>query len=136
MKKGTLVVVPARLESTRLPRKPLLNIHGFPMIYWVAHRIKLAGIVDYVVATDSIEIMTVCANYDIPAIMTSDRCKNGTERVAEVALLMPYEYYCNVQGDEPLLNCRNVLAVIGTENKRDDVFYQAICPYDTKKNND
>ena len=136
MKKGTLVVVPARLDATRLPRKPLLNIHGFPMIYWVAHRIKLAGIVDYVVATDSIEIISVCAKYDIPAIMTSGRCRNGTERVAEVALLMPYEYYCNVQGDEPLLNCSNVLALIDNENKRDDVFYQAVCPYDTKKNND
>lgn len=136
MKKGTLVVIPARLESIRLPRKPLLNIHGFPMIYWVAHRIKLAGILDYVVATDSIEIMTVCANYDIPAIITSDQCRNGTERVAEVALQMPYEYYCNVQGDEPLINWRNILAIIGIQNKREDVFYQAICPYETKKKND
>ena len=136
MKKGTLVVIPARLDSTRLPRKPLLDIHGFPMIYWVAHRIKLAGIVDYVVATDSNEILSVCAKYGIPALLTSGKCRNGTERVAEVASLMPYEFYCNVQGDEPLLNCSNVLALLGVKNKKNNVFYQAICSYGSEKINE
>lgn len=131
MNKGTLVVIPARLQSTRLPRKPLLDIHGFPMIYWVAHRVKLAGILDYVVATDSEEIMDVCNKYNIPAILTSDQCVNGTERVAEVAEIMPYEFYCNVQGDEPLLDCNNLLTLISTKNKNRKVFYQAICAYES-----
>jgi len=106
------------------------------MIYWVAHRIKLAGIVNYVVATDSKEIVTACAKYGIPAVMTSEKCMNGTERVAEVASLMPYEFYCNVQGDEPLLDCSNLLALMNVENKKNDVFYQTICPYDSENINE
>lgn len=78
-------------------------------------------------ATNSEEIMDVCKKYDIPAILTSDKCINGTERVAEVAVLMPYEFYCNVQGDEPLLDCGNLLAIIDVKNKKKNVFYQAIC---------
>jgi 3-deoxy-manno-octulosonate cytidylyltransferase (CMP-KDO synthetase) len=122
----TLIVIPARLKSTRLPNKPLEKIHGYPMIYWVGKRIKDANICDYVVATDSVEISDVCKKYDINVVMTSETCKNGSERVAEVAGNSGYKYYCNVQGDEPLVNVEGVRKFIKEAISFKNTFVQAI----------
>lgn len=126
MLNDTLIVIPSRLNSTRLPNKPLAEIHGYPMIYWVAQRIKNANICDYVVATDSSEIEAVCQKYNINTIMTSVHCKNGSERVAEVSKKLHYKYYCNVQGDEPLIDTNGVRDFIQQAKKYKNTFVQAV----------
>lgn len=101
-----LVVIPARLGSTRLPRKPLADIAGKPMIIHVAERAKLSLAQSVVVATDSMEIQTVCDEYRIECLLTSANHATGTDRIAEVAQLLELPentLIVNVQGDEPLI---------------------------------
>ncbi len=100
----TLGVIPARLGSTRLPRKVLLDIAGRPMIEWVWRAAVDSGQMDeVVVATDSDEVRLACAERGIPAVMTSTECASGSDRVCEVAQQIDAEIYVNIQGDEPLL---------------------------------
>jgi len=103
-----LGIVPARLASTRLPRKPLYPLLGKPLIEWVWMRVARMSVLDHaVVATDSEEVADVCAALGAPVEMTSPEHPSGTDRVAEVARRAEYagfEYIANVQGDEPLLN--------------------------------
>ena len=98
-----VAVIPARLASTRLPRKILRDIAGKPMLAWVyeASR-KSPALHEVIVATDSDEIMDLCRRHGWSARMTSPDCKSGTERVYEVARAVPADVYVNVQGDEPL----------------------------------
>ncbi len=104
MKMRTLGVVPARLGSTRLPRKVLLDIAGKPMIEWVWRAAAESGTMDaVVVATDSEEVASVCRELGIPVAMTSAECASGSDRVWEVSRQMEAEIYVNIQGDEPLL---------------------------------
>ena len=98
------VVIPARLASTRLPRKPLADICGRPMIRWVwdaARRAK--GVTDVIVATDNEEIAQVVGAFGGRAVMTRGDHRSGTDRVAEVARELSVDIVVNVQGDEPLL---------------------------------
>ena len=80
--KKIIGVIPARYQSSRLPGKPLKDIHGKPMIYWVAKRVEDSDLEEYYVATDDDRIFDACQEYLIPCIMTSKKCLNGTERVA------------------------------------------------------
>jgi 3-deoxy-manno-octulosonate cytidylyltransferase (CMP-KDO synthetase) len=97
-------VIPARYASSRFPGKPLADICGKPMIWWVFQQAnKVKELAEVYVATDDKRIEDICNNYNIPVIMTSQSCKNGTERVAEVALKLPADIYINIQGDEPIL---------------------------------
>jgi 3-deoxy-manno-octulosonate cytidylyltransferase (CMP-KDO synthetase) len=99
-----LGVIPARLGSTRLPRKVLREIAGRPMVEWVWRAAVASGQMDsVVVATDSDEVATVCASQGIPVVMTSVDCASGSDRVCEVARQRDAEIYVNIQGDEPLL---------------------------------
>jgi 3-deoxy-manno-octulosonate cytidylyltransferase (CMP-KDO synthetase) len=99
-----LGVIPARLGSTRLPRKVLLEIAGRPMIEWVWRAAVESGRIDeVVVATDSAEVETACNVRGIPVVMTSPECASGSDRVWEVAQKMLADIYVNIQGDEPLL---------------------------------
>jgi 3-deoxy-manno-octulosonate cytidylyltransferase (CMP-KDO synthetase) len=99
-----LGVIPARLESTRLPRKPLRMICGRPMIHWVYSGARQAPCLDHLlVATDSREIESYCQSQAIPVMMTSDAHRSGTDRVVEVMLREPAEIYVNIQGDEPMI---------------------------------
>lgn len=134
MLNDTLIVIPSRLNSTRLPNKPLLDIHGHPMIYWVANRIRKSNICDYVVATDSLQIETICKQENINVVMTSTDCKNGTERVAEVSNKLNYKYFCNVQGDEPLINTVGVKDFILKAKKHKNAFVQAITEIQNQTN--
>jgi 3-deoxy-manno-octulosonate cytidylyltransferase (CMP-KDO synthetase) len=98
-----VAVIPARLASTRLPRKILREIAGRPMLSWVYEAARAsAHLHDVVVATDSDEIMEFCRKNGYVAQMTSPDCKSGTERVVEVSRLVNADVYVNVQGDEPL----------------------------------
>lgn len=132
-----LVVIPARLDSKRLPRKLLLEIHGRPVLYWTIKRVLDAGFLDYVVATDSDEISAFCDSYSFPCIKTSDQCINGTERVFEAAQAYAdqYRYFLNVQGDEPLLSKEIIRNVAEQAGSHDDAFVTAISPLDEKAPN-
>jgi 3-deoxy-manno-octulosonate cytidylyltransferase (CMP-KDO synthetase) len=97
-------VIPARLASSRLPRKVLREIAGRPMLYHVyagARRSPL--LTDLVVATDSDEVVAVCRALGIPAVRTSPDHPSGTDRVWEIAQGRPADVYVNVQGDELLI---------------------------------
>jgi 3-deoxy-manno-octulosonate cytidylyltransferase (CMP-KDO synthetase) len=101
-----LVVIPARLGSTRLPRKPLADIHGKPMIVRVAERAMQSAAHSVIVATDAPEIQAVCDEYRIECLLTRDDHPTGTDRIAEIAqqLKLPDNaIVVNVQGDEPLI---------------------------------
>ena len=100
------VVIPARLGSTRLPRKPLADIHGKPMIVRVAERAMQSAAHSVIVATDAPEIQAVCDEHRIECLLTRDDHPTGTDRIAEIAqqLKLPNDaIVVNVQGDEPLI---------------------------------
>lgn len=99
-----MAVIPARLASTRLPRKALADICGEPMIARVARRVLAARGLDAVlVATDSEEIAQAARRTGVRAVMTSPACATGTDRIAEVAADLDADLILNIQGDEPLL---------------------------------
>ena len=102
----TVAIVPARLASTRLPGKALIDIAGKPMVCWVAERARLARNVDRViVATDSQQIVDAVEPRGFEAVLTSAHHTSGTDRVAEVAAqISDAEIIVNVQGDEPLIS--------------------------------
>jgi len=101
-----LVVIPARLGSTRLPRKPLADLGGKPMVVRVAERAQQSLAHSVVVATDSTEIAAACREHHIECLLTSADHPTGTDRLAEVAQLLKLPtntLVVNVQGDEPLI---------------------------------
>jgi 3-deoxy-manno-octulosonate cytidylyltransferase (CMP-KDO synthetase) len=101
-----LVVIPARLGSTRLPRKPLADIGGKPMVVRVAEQAKKSLAHSVVVATDSTEIQAACDEHRIECLLTSPDHPTGTDRLAEVSQLLKLPssaLVVNVQGDEPLI---------------------------------
>ncbi len=103
----TLVVIPARLESTRLPQKALADICGKPMIEWVLNQAKQSAVGDVVVATCGPEIANVVEKAGGRAIITDPALPSGTDRVwaAYVAMGKPaVDVIIGLQGDLPLLN--------------------------------
>lgn len=115
-KKKTIAIIPARLASTRLPKKALIEIAGKPMICWVAQKALAAGNVDRViVATDSQQIVDVVHANAIDAVLTSADHQSGTDRVAEVAAAIhDAEIIVNVQGDEPLISPATIERAVET----------------------
>jgi 3-deoxy-manno-octulosonate cytidylyltransferase (CMP-KDO synthetase) len=105
MSQGKILgVIPARLGSTRLPRKVLREIAGKPMVEWVWRAAIGSGqMSEVVVATDSNEVEDACRARGIPVAMTSPECASGSDRVYEVSRQIEAEIYVNIQGDEPLL---------------------------------
>ncbi len=101
------IVIPARYHSSRLPAKPLLNIHGKPMILWVAERASQATFADDLcIATDDTRIAKVCLDAGYDVVMTANTHVSGTDRLAEVACIKgwnPHDIVVNMQGDEPLV---------------------------------
>jgi 3-deoxy-manno-octulosonate cytidylyltransferase (CMP-KDO synthetase) len=111
-----LGVVPARLGSERLPRKPLYPLAGRPLLEWVWRRVSTFGVLDAcVIATDSEEIAEACAAFGARAVLTSADHATGTERVAEVAgqgAFAGYDLLVNVQGDEPFVREEHVTEAV------------------------
>lgn len=101
------IVIPARFASSRLPAKPLLLIHGRPMILRVVDQAKkVAGFDDLCVATDDQRIADVCIAEGVDVVLTSAEHPSGTDRLSEVARIKGWsadDIIVNVQGDEPLL---------------------------------
>lgn len=109
-----LGVIPARLASTRLPRKVLREIAGRPMICHVWERARrapqLAGVL---VATDADEVLEACRGFGIPAVLTAPDHPSGTDRIWEVARGRAADVYVNIQGDEPLVTPGHIAGLVG-----------------------
>jgi len=104
---GFVVIIPARLASTRLPNKPLADLGGKPMVVRVAERAQQSGASRIIVATDHADIAAACAAHGVEACMTRPDHPSGTDRIAEVAHtlgLAPDAVVVNLQGDEPLID--------------------------------
>lgn len=108
-----IAVIPARLASTRLPRKMLREIAGKPLIGIVYEAVRSSPLLaDVVVATDSEEILQVCRSHGWKAQTTSGSHRSGTERVQEVAGREAGDVYVNVQGDEPMVRAEQIAALL------------------------
>ena len=110
-----LAVIPARLGSTRLPRKPLREIAGEPMIGRVYRAVAESGVLapeNVVIATDSDEILSLARRRGWKAEMTSTAHRSGTERVHEIAQRCQADVYLNIQGDEPLTRAEHIRDLI------------------------
>ena len=108
-----VAIIPSRLESSRLPRKALVDILGMPMIVHVFKRCLFAKKLDEVyVATDSIEIKEVVESFGGRVIMTSSEHQTGTDRIAEAAQTIEADIIVNVQGDEALVNPQYIDKVV------------------------
>jgi len=108
-----LGVIPARLASTRLPKKMLRRIAGRPMLEWVYEAaVRCPGLDATIVATDSSEIANLCLEHGWPFQMTSPDLPSGSDRVQAVAEEIPADIYVNIQGDEPLLQPEHLSALL------------------------
>ncbi len=108
-----IAVIPARLASTRLPRKMLREIAGQPLIGVVYEAVRSSPLLaEVIIATDSEEIMKVCREQGWKAQMTSPAHHSGTERVHEVSARQTAEIYINVQGDEPLTRPEHIATLL------------------------
>jgi 3-deoxy-manno-octulosonate cytidylyltransferase (CMP-KDO synthetase) len=108
-----IAIIPARLASTRLPRKVLREIAGQPMIARVYEAAKQSPLLrDVIIATDSEEVMQFAQARGWKAHMTSDKHRSGTDRIYEVAQRIPADVYVNIQGDEPLARPEHLDALL------------------------
>lgn len=108
-----IIVIPARYNSSRFPGKPLALIAGMPMIIRVANTCAKAIDKKYVyIATDDKRIKDCADLFGFNSILTSKKCKTGTDRVAEVSKKIKADIYVNVQGDEPLVNFNDIKKII------------------------
>ncbi len=106
-------VIPARYESSRFPGKPLVDICGKPMIWWVYQQCKkVDDFSEVYVATDDKRICDVCSELGIKYVLTSNQHKTGTDRIGEVARNIKADLIVNIQGDEPLLEPETIRAAI------------------------
>ena len=108
-----LGVIPARLQSTRLPRKVLREIAGRPLIVRVYEAAKRSrDLAEVLVATDAQEVVDACARFRVPTVMTSPDHPSGTDRVWEVAQTRAADVYVNIQGDEPLITPSHIARLV------------------------
>ena len=105
---NTCIVIPARYQSTRFPGKPLIKLLGKPMIIWVAELAnKVLDRKDIFIATDNNLIEALVLENNFNCIRTS-HAKTGTDRVAIASKSLNYDFFINIQGDEPLLNPKDI----------------------------
>ena len=117
-------VIPSRYQSTRLQGKPLEDICGKPMVWWVYERAKTVhGLDDLVVATDDKRIADTCDLYGMKYIITSSSHDTPTSRIYEVSTKIEGDYFVFISGDEPLINTDSIEKIVATarETKADAV---------------
>ena len=106
-------VIPARLESTRLPRKVLRELAGQPLLAWVyAAALRCPQFAEVVIAADSDEVEGLCYANRWPCVMTEPSLPSGTDRLHAVSRELPADIYVNIQGDEPLLRPEHISAIL------------------------
>jgi len=108
-----LAVIPARLASTRLPRKVLRELNGQPLLAWVVEAaLRCPQVGSVVVAADSDEVAALCAARGWQCLMTSPELPSGSDRLFAVSRMMDAEIYVNIQADEPLLQPSQLEAML------------------------
>lgn len=122
----TVVVIPARMGSSRFPGKPLVSILGLPMIEHVRRRAELCAGVDVIVATCDEEIRAEVERAGGRVVMTADTHERCTDRIEEAAQALDYDIVVNVQGDEPTLLPEVITQVTAPFRAREDVLTTCI----------
>ena len=122
----TIAVIPARYQSSRLPGKPLADILGKPMIWWVYQEAKKCPkLADVVVACDDERIAAACREYGMNYLMTSPDHDTPTGRIWEVSTKLDADLYLQVMGDEPLINAA-AFDLILPDTLPDDPYYVSV----------
>ena len=125
------IVIPARYASSRLPAKPLLEIHGRAMILRVVDQArKVQGFDDLCVATDDQRIADLCRAEGVDVVITDPNHPSGTDRLSEVARIKGWaedDIIVNVQGDEPLLPAQLVIQVADLLEQKADCSMSTLC---------
>lgn len=117
-----VAIIPARYASSRFPGKPLADICGKPMIWWVYNQVKkVSEITEVYVATDDQRIYDVCKEYNFNVFMTSTSHKTSTERAFEIANKVQSDLYIVINGDEPLID-PNVISQIIPQSIPDTMY--------------
>lgn len=117
-----IAVIPARFQSTRLPGKPLADICGKPMLWWVYQKVSKMNVFDEVVcAIDDDRIKCACETHGMRFIMTRSDHPEHISRIHEVSTLIDADYYICINGDEPLISENCILPVL--PNKTTDEPY-------------
>jgi len=117
---STVIVIPARYASTRLPGKPLLDVIGKPMIQHVVERAnEVVGVSAVIVATDDERVFNAVQAFGGTAMMTSANHQSGTDRLVEVMHQYPADIYLNLQGDEPLVRPSDLSALVDSMQATD-----------------
>jgi 3-deoxy-D-manno-octulosonate 8-phosphate phosphatase (KDO 8-P phosphatase) len=116
----TLIVIPARLASTRLPEKALVPLEGKPLVQhaWEAAT-KVRGVDGVIVAADDVRIVETARAFGAEAVLTSKTHATGTDRLAEIARAHVADLYVNLQCDEPLVRPSDI-EKLASEMKRDE----------------
>lgn len=129
---NVLVVIPARLAASRLPRKPLRLVGGAPLVTRVWERVAALGLANaVVVACDSLEVADAVHTAGGVAVLTRADHPSGTDRIAEVVLrpeYVPYEVVLNVQGDEPFIPCEALIGCLDMVRERGFALGTAAAP--------
>lgn len=129
----TIIVIPARMGSTRFPAKPLAEIASISMVRRTAAIAASLSDIDYVVATDHTDIMAHCQNYNIPTIMTQSELHSGSDRAFAAAKSMAkkraksYDFVINLQGDAPFTPPSHVQAILDELRQQTDA--DIVTPY-------
>ena len=113
-----MIIIPARIGSSRFPNKVLADIGGMPMVIRTAKAVE--GIDDVAIATDSQEVIDIATSYNIKAVMTKEEHQSGTDRIYEAAQILQLdenEIVINVQGDEPFIETEVVKSIYDLTNK-------------------
>ena len=125
-----MIIIPARIGSSRFPNKVLADIGGIPMVVRTAKAVE--GIDSVVIATDSQEVIDIAKKHNIQAVMTSSKHQSGTDRIYEAAQslsLLDDEIIINVQGDEPFIETEVVESIynLTKKNKNNDTILMNSC---------
>ena len=130
-----VAVIPARYSSSRFPGKPLADICGKPMIWWVYNQVmKVSEFDEVLVATDDKRISDVCVAYGINCIITSDTHPTHVHRIHEVSEKIKADYYVVVCGDEPLISVDVIRMILPLETdikSNGEIYAGGLCRYFT-----
>jgi 3-deoxy-manno-octulosonate cytidylyltransferase (CMP-KDO synthetase) len=125
-----IIIIPARLDSTRFPEKVLADIAGKPMIQHTYERAIAAGVDRVLIATDSKKVFCVAQGFGAEVFLTSGKHESGTSRIAEVVQelkLNNQDSVLNLQGDEPLISHGNILQVFENIEKYEESSVVTLC---------
>ena len=123
------VIIPARFYSSRFPGKPITKLNGKEMILWVAENCsKAVNSKNVYIATDDKRISEIVIKKGFQVILTPSDLLTGTDRVAEASKKLDYDIFVNVQGDEPLVDYKDIIKAINLKRKFPEYVINSFCP--------